>query len=1157
MSGKKSSKLGRLGAILASFLVLIGIFAGVSGVMLSNDVHAVNANEESSETVTEEEAENSNESSADESNESDAEDDADTDTDTTEKSGNGCKDSLGALGWLVCPAMEKISGAVDWLYDKIEDILVINPVKAEDGSPIYEIWKYCLGLTNIVFIIFLLIVIYSQLTGLGISNYGIKKVLPKLIVTAVMVNLSFLICSLAVDVSNIIGNSLRGVFGSVEEAAVASSSMNLSDVSMNGVYRAVAGGAALTLLGGGAIAFDLGMIWMLIPTVLGAIVAVVTGLITIALRQAVVVLLIMISPLAMVANILPNTEKWFTKWKDYLIKMLVFYPIFSLLFGASSLAGFAIIMSATDGFWLMLGLAVQIFPLFFAWSLMKMSGTVLGTINSKLNGLAAKPLATNRAWAESHRKNTQLKRMASDKVYTPSAYLMNFISNRRIAREADIDENAEIIKNRGLASRASRNWKEAGAMGTPTRRGRRAYERQAQNLEYKRIIERDKNTMNRGLGYLAKEGTAEREKLDRLDARMVHAADTYKIEMARGEKIEYENAAGFHKRMEDAMNAHMDMGRVGEAWEWKRDENGNNVRVGKRSGYVFHMDPSKLEKSADLARYNAAHQIMEGNLEDVQYAVATAAQGYDTQNKIYQTKMQKYFEMTAPTQDVVNRLAEITTQDNPAVNIDGIISGLRVLNQRGDTDLLRQQVENVLNSKEGIELGTHASQALASFLMFEVKDSDPFLRRFGKYINLETAHVYNEQTTEKGIAKMRKNKRLSLNEYVTGNFEDWEEDDWEVDETGEPKRTHKVGRAKRSMVPLIEGTSLDNVERTAYKNLDDMLMSAYKDKDGNLDIERYLKKREEVETSIGPAFISASLKYLSGSEQLKNAVSFLTGYDGKGEARWSEDGDLAGSEYAEDYFRKKTLQYIKNQTPTQLLSLRSDYYASMSEHLYNEYEKTDMDGWSKEAIEERGELMKEKAEIQARYSDLPDKEAQERRAGDMKDLRERMIGAQFRQILDSSGKLNQIYRTRRSGAANNAKDWVRKWLDLDNEAKINAKLAHDREKTNKEMEEIRKKKLKPVIETDAATPNESDNKIYDEADRIKFSSYIDDLFHDMREEDSEAFFESSIDYIKRNIGKDSYVAAEYERYHKDDPYADSYTLKEFLMDLLSDLGNYY
>ena len=445
MSGKKSSKFGRLRSVLASFLVLIGILVSANGMIVQENAYAIGEDDETGEVITEEEIEGDDGDESESDEEEGEESNITDDKDAAEKSGNGCKDSLGALGWLVCPVMEKISGAVDWLYDKIEEILVINPVRAEDGSPIYEIWKYCLGLTNIVFIIFLLIVIYSQLTGLGISNYGIKKVLPKLIVTAVLVNLSFLICSLAVDVSNIVGNSLRGVFESVEESAVASSSSDMGSVSFGNVYSAMAGGTALAL-GGGAIAFETGMMWMLIPTVLGAIVAVVTGLITIALRQAVVVLLIMISPMAMVANILPNTEKWFTKWKDYLIKMLVFYPMFSLLFGASSLAGFAIIMSAQDGFWLMLGLAVQIFPLFFAWSLMKMSGTVLGTINSKLNGLVAAPLNANRAWADSHRQQSSLRALAYGR--TPSSHLRRYIGNRRALREKHIEDLSNIAKGR-------------------------------------------------------------------------------------------------------------------------------------------------------------------------------------------------------------------------------------------------------------------------------------------------------------------------------------------------------------------------------------------------------------------------------------------------------------------------------------------------------------------------------------------------------------------------------------------------------------------------------------------------------------------------------------------------------------------------------------
>ena len=388
--------------------------------------------------------------------------------------GDGCQNSLGALGWLVCPTTGKIAEAVDWLYDKIEDILIINPVESTDGSPIYEVWKYMKGITNIVFIIFLLVVIYSQITGIGISNYGLKKALPKLIVAAVLVNLSFLICSLAVDVSNIVGSSLRGMFTSVEETVVANmagagadaSALNLSYAEM---FSSIAGGAALAI-GGAVIAFETGAIWMLIPVVLGAIVAVVTGLITIALRQAVVALLIMISPLAIVAYMLPNTDEWFKKWRKLLTQMLVFYPMFSLLFGASSLAGFAIIASAKDGFGLLLGMAIQIFPLFFAWSLMKMSGTILGDINARLRGLSAAPLASNRAWADSRRMNRKMNTMANG--VTPSARLMQYLNKRRMLREEDT-KNA-LAATTGKAAEYVQRKIAGSEIGDTTSRSRRA-----------------------------------------------------------------------------------------------------------------------------------------------------------------------------------------------------------------------------------------------------------------------------------------------------------------------------------------------------------------------------------------------------------------------------------------------------------------------------------------------------------------------------------------------------------------------------------------------------------------------------------------------------------------------------------------------------------
>lgn len=830
--------------------------------------------------------------------------------------GASCEDSLGGLGWWVCPQTGKISEAVDWLYKKIEDILVINPVEAKDGSPIYEIWKYAKGLTNIVFIIFMLVVIYSQLTGVGISNYGIKKTLPKLIVVAILVNLSFIICSLAVDISNIVGNSLRGLFTSIEMSTL--NAMQVTDgmyVSMAEMYASMAGGTALAI-GATVISFETGAIWMLIPVVLGAIVAVASGLITIALRQAVVTLLIMISPLAIVAYMLPNTEQWFKKWKQLFIKMLVFYPMFSLLFGASSLAGWAIIASAKDGFGLLLGVAIQIFPLLFSWSLMKMSGTFLGTINAKMQGLAAGSLATNRAWAESRREATRQKYLASDKAYTPTSRLRQFLSDRRIAREEETRENAETVRNRGLAYGASRNYRRNG---TPTREGEEAYARQQRNLVYARKIERHKSNMNKGLGQLEAvklySSEAQKARLNKLDDATVEASDNLKMELARGAKIEYENARGFFDRALDAENAHLDLEAI-------------------RSGNTDHQFHDGVLNAKNIARYDAMKKTMEGNDKNVNFILADAAHGYNAQQQIVQGKFNNLYSHVAPTQDVVKMLDELSKSKNSNSYIDQIVSGIKVLGQRGDTDLIKRQINNLFEDGK-IELGTHASQSLAYTLMFDVGGRDPTLRRFGKYINLETAKMFNEADP----SERRTRKDISFDEYVNGEYIDHDSNGNVIyDESGSPV----IRKPKRDAATLLKGTSFKDMERTAMAEMAEMIRDSSVDIDENgnrvFNYEKFKKNQERIWDAIMPNIISDQFSFLSGSEQITALGKGLTGMDVQ-KHRFDWEG-IFGKEIADsltpeqkkdyiDFMNKRTKSFLGGQVPMQIAKTKTDILESV------------------------------------------------------------------------------------------------------------------------------------------------------------------------------------------------------------------------------------
>lgn len=137
-----------------------------------------------------------------------------------------CTSQIGAIGWLICPTTGLLAKGIDAIYGLIEGLLDVKPLDMKGSSPIYQVWSYMRNIANICFIIFLLVIIYSQITGYGINNYGIKKSLPRLIITAMIVNFSYLFCAIAVDVSNILGNGLKDLLAGIAESAISSGAVD-------------------------------------------------------------------------------------------------------------------------------------------------------------------------------------------------------------------------------------------------------------------------------------------------------------------------------------------------------------------------------------------------------------------------------------------------------------------------------------------------------------------------------------------------------------------------------------------------------------------------------------------------------------------------------------------------------------------------------------------------------------------------------------------------------------------------------------------------------------------------------------------------------------------------------------------------------------------
>ena len=240
--------------------------------------------------------------------------------------------------------------------------------------------------------------------------------LPRLVIAAVLVNLSFTICAILLDLSNIAGYAFQDAFMGIKNTiSTVGENTGVGWTWSEVIVMILSNGA----LAGGVVA-TVAMGAELLPLALSALVGIglvlLLVLLIMAARQALIVILIIISPLAFVCYLLPGTEKWFKKWRDLFLTMLVFFPAFAVIFGGAQLAGIIIIQNATGangGIMQILGMVVQVIPLALTPIILKLSGGVLGKfagfVNDKNKGLYDR----TKNWSKDRRGIIKNKKLAN------------------------------------------------------------------------------------------------------------------------------------------------------------------------------------------------------------------------------------------------------------------------------------------------------------------------------------------------------------------------------------------------------------------------------------------------------------------------------------------------------------------------------------------------------------------------------------------------------------------------------------------------------------------------------------------------------------------------------------------------------------------------
>ena len=352
------------------------------------------------------------------------------------------------IGWIICPVSNWLADGIDFMYSALQEFLKTKPLETTNqNSGIYLAWVIMRNISNVAFIVAFLVIIYSQLTSVGISNYGVKKMLPRLVIAAVLVNLSFTICAILLDLSNIAGYAFQDAFMGIKNT-ISTVGENTSTWTWSEVISTALSNGALAI---GAITFTTELLPMLVPAATLAGLTLLLILLIMAARQALIIILIIISPLAFVCYLLPGTEKWFKKWRDSFLTMLVFFPAFSVVFGGAQLAGILIIQNASGpngAIMHVLGMLVQIIPLAITPLIMKFSGGVLGKFAGFVNDKNKGWYDRTKNWSKGRREIIRNKKLANPNMarFNPNR-LRRWTDHNGRALKKDLETSQKNAEN--------------------------------------------------------------------------------------------------------------------------------------------------------------------------------------------------------------------------------------------------------------------------------------------------------------------------------------------------------------------------------------------------------------------------------------------------------------------------------------------------------------------------------------------------------------------------------------------------------------------------------------------------------------------------------------------------------------------------------------
>lgn len=204
--------------------------------------------------------------------------------------------------------------------DKESDPLkknLANYIPDKDGF-VYKSWRVTIGLVNIVLVVALLVISFSNITRFNLSSYEVKKALPNLFIGILLANASFFLIRFLVDIATAV--TMLFVNDLSHSGSIAAFFAEVTGALTERTINTIGTGAEIASI-------------IIVPILMIVTVVLLLWLaFLLYFRLVAVYLLAILAPIAFVAYGIPGADSYFKQWWQQFSKWLFMVPAMAAVF---------------------------------------------------------------------------------------------------------------------------------------------------------------------------------------------------------------------------------------------------------------------------------------------------------------------------------------------------------------------------------------------------------------------------------------------------------------------------------------------------------------------------------------------------------------------------------------------------------------------------------------------------------------------------------------------------------------------------------------------------------------------------------------------------------------------------------------------------------